>query len=253
MQVGRYFVGTMLTLVVLSAMIPSSISQRKRITKEQLIRSCKPGRRERKPAASYIVMLQKHGVDFSPTVEDEVEIRTACRYLGEMELAELIDAIRHQHELQVLLAKLESLSPSPSPSSTATPTPTPIPWTRSDEAKKLAQEIMNEVEALADEGRIMDLSDHDSAVKSFATWVDKCSVVLGRIDIKMRKFNRTTYYKLDWDTNDRTVLKLSDKAAQKRLFRNEVNIAILDLERVLANIRVETVKSVFDDLKGKSN
>jgi len=200
-------------------------------------------------------MLQKYGVDFSPTVEEEVDIRAACRYLGEKELAELIAAIRYQYRLQEVLAEMKSvLSPSPSPSSpsTPTPTPTPIPWTQSNEAKKLAQEIMNEVEALADEGRVMDLSDHVSAVKTFATWVDKCSVVLGRVDIKMRRFNKTTYYKIDWDTNDRSMLKLSDKDAEKRLFRNQVNRAILELDRVKANIRTETLMSGLDDLmKGR--
>lgn len=257
MLMGRYFVGAMLVVVAVCALVPSGISQRKRITKEQLIRSCKPGRRERKPAASYIVMFQKQGIDFSPTVEDEVDIRAACRYLGERELAELIAAIRYQYELQEVLAKAQAFlypspSPSPSPPSTPTPTPTPVPWARSDEAKKLAQEMINEVEALADEGRVMDLSDHDRAVKSFAAWVDKCSVVLGRIDIKMRKFNRTTYYKFDWDMYDRSVLKLSDKDAQKRMFRNEVNRAILELDTVKAKINTDAAISAFDEaIKGK--
>lgn len=251
MYMGRYTFGAMLIVGAVCALIPSATYQIKPITKEQLIRSCKPGQRERKPAASYIVMLQKHGVDFSPTVEDEVDIRAACRYLGEKELAELIDAIRYQYRLQEALAKLNRvLSPSPSPPTSPQPTPTPVPtptptpnWKESDEAKQLATQLTNEVEKLIDEANVIDLSDIDKAIKVYNDWVEKCSVELGRIDSRIRRFGQNTSYKFEWDKTDRSVRKVKylDATEQRRNLKLELNVSILTLDAITSEIRIATL------------
>ena len=250
MHLGRYTFGAMLIVVAAWVLMPSAISQRKRITKEQLIRSCKPGRRERKPAASYIVMLQKHGVDFSPTVEDEVDIRAACRYLGEKELAELIAAIRYQYRLQEVLAEAQAfLSPSPSPSPSPTPTPKPD-WKRSDEAKQLVAEMVSDVQKLADEGRVIDLTDFQGAVKTYNNLVEKVSVTLGRIDIQMRRFGKDTDYQGDWNRYDKTFTTgLLDPPRDKELFRNKVMIVIYRLDAIASSIKIDTAPDFRDLLK----
>ncbi len=237
----------MLIVVGISALMPSAISQRKPISKEQLIRSCKPGRQERKPAASYIVMLQKHGVDFSPTVEDEVDIRAACRYLGEKELAELIAGIREQYRLQEVLAEAERVlsSPPPSPlslrSPTPAPTPTPTPdWRDTNEAKELVAALRSEIEKLIDEGRVIDLTNFDRGIKTYNDWIEKCSVALGRIDIQMRKFGQNTPYKFEWDKYDRTSRKskYTDEADQRRMLKLELADSILTLEVITHEINI---------------
>ncbi len=238
MRMGRYTVGAMLIVVTICVLVPSAISQRKPISKEQLIRSCKPGRRERKPAASYIVMLQKQGVDFSPTVEDEVDIRAACRYLGEKELAELIAAIRYQYRLQEVLAKAERLlspTPTPPPSRPSSPSPTPTPsWRESDEAKKFAGQMIADVQALADEGRLIDLTNLKQAVAAYNDWLEKVSVRLGEIDIKMRKFGQHESYKDDWDR----YLSSASEGYSKELLRSIRNYRVVRLDSIVTRIKI---------------
>lgn len=76
------------------------------------------------------------------------------------------------------------------------PSPTPKPdWRDSDEAKELAAHMIRDVQNLIDEGRLIDLTDYQQAVKAYVAWSEKCSVTLGRIDNQMRKFNRETSYR----------------------------------------------------------
>lgn len=118
-------------------------------------------------------------------------------------------------------------------------------WIRSDEAKQLITRMTDDVEKLADEGRVMDLSDYDNALKSFYAWIDKCSIGLGRLDIQMRRFNRSTNYKFKWDSNSRQVIEIfGDKDRKKEMLRLKLNSAIAELDLVKANIRTETLPEI---------
>lgn len=88
-----------LTVCVYGRMLPVAVCQQadKPISKAALIRSFKPGRRERIAAVSYIELIDRYGVDFSLTPEDEKEIRGAGKYLGRKGLEELVAAIRNNY------------------------------------------------------------------------------------------------------------------------------------------------------------
>ena len=118
-------------------------------------------------------------------------------------------------------------------------------WIRSDEAKQLVTQMTGDVEKMADEGRVMDLTDYDNALKTFRAWIDKCSVALGRIDIQMRRFNRRTDYKFKWDSHDRQIIEIFEtRDRKKEILRLELNGAIAELDLVKANIKTETLPDI---------
>jgi hypothetical protein len=230
----------------------ASYQQSKPITKEAIIRACKPGKRERKPAASYIVMMHKYGVDFSPSAQDEAEIRAACKYLGRKELVELISAIRDQYELGQALARLEAvMSPSQRPSPSASPD-----WKDSDEAKKLANEMKSEIQQLIDEGTLINLTDYEKALSLYLAWLEKCSVTLGHVDIKIRRFlkempGETLKEEFDKSTarGRQTNPKTKESSYDKEMLRSEISIALIRLNYAMKYIGIYT-RPDRDSLRG---
>jgi hypothetical protein len=83
----------------------------KPITKDGLIRSFEPGRRQRKLAADYVELINRCSVGFSLTREDEQRIRRAGSYLGKKGLDDLITAVRKNYR-----AIAQPNPPPPSPS-----------------------------------------------------------------------------------------------------------------------------------------
>lgn len=69
----------------------------KPFTLDNIIRSCKPGKRERRTAQNFIRLIKREGVDFLLTSEDELEIRSSCKYLGESGLDEFIKAVKYNY------------------------------------------------------------------------------------------------------------------------------------------------------------
>ncbi|MDQ1590593.1 MAG: hypothetical protein QOG71_1220 [Pyrinomonadaceae bacterium] len=87
----------------------------KPFTRNNLISSIKLGRREKKPTARYIELINSYGVAFSLTPQDEIKIRQAGRYLGKKGLDDLIATIKNNYR------------PDVAQQPTATPTPEPQP------------------------------------------------------------------------------------------------------------------------------
>src|SRR2546423_412967 len=106
-------------ICAMNALPSFTVSQQesKPITKDDLIRSCKPGRLERRTAAEYIDLIEHDKVDFSLTQDDEQKIRRACRYLGKKGLDYLIAALKSNYRPVVQL--------QPTPSTTLIPITTP--------------------------------------------------------------------------------------------------------------------------------
>lgn len=69
------------------------------ITKDSLMRSFELGRRQRKTAADYVELINRCGVGFSPTGEDEQKIRRLGKYLGKKGLDDLVAAVRNNYRL----------------------------------------------------------------------------------------------------------------------------------------------------------
>jgi hypothetical protein len=85
------------------------------ITKTNLVSSIKLGKRDGITAARYIALINRYGVDFSLTPEDEQEIRRVGSYLSKKGLDDLIAAIKNNYR------------PDVAQQPTATPTPEPQP------------------------------------------------------------------------------------------------------------------------------
>ena len=69
----------------------------KPITRDNLMRSFEPGRREKIAVKSYIDLITRNGVAFALTPEDEKRIRVAGKYLGKKGIEDLIAAIHKNY------------------------------------------------------------------------------------------------------------------------------------------------------------
>ncbi len=124
--------------------------------------------------------------------------------------------------------------------------PTPIKllsigdWIESDEGQQLATQIVNDVEKLADEARLMDATDYEAAIKTFKAWVEKVSVAMGSVDIEMRRFNRRTDFKFQWDKENYDVANFLSVDEKKRFLKLEIHRAINRLDVYKVEIRSNT-------------
>jgi hypothetical protein len=150
-------------------------------------------------------------------------------------IAGVRDADRRRRTAE-LIARVNALSAPP---------PRKPDWKASDEAKQLSAQMIGDVQKLADEGRVIDLTDYNQAIKTYNDWVEKCSVAIGRIDSQMRRFGRNTNYKYDWDKGNRVWHKhLRDEEDDKHMFRLELSGAIAGLNLLASTIKVNTLPDI---------
>lgn len=83
----------------------------KPITRDNLISSIRLGNREKKAAARYIELINRYGVDFSLTPQDEQWIRRTGKYLGKKGLDDLVAAIKSNYHPNV--AQQPTAMPTP--------------------------------------------------------------------------------------------------------------------------------------------
>lgn len=142
-----------------------------------------------------IKQVQQRGVAFKLTPEYEQELRSVAAKHGNKSLDSLIAAVREadsRRETEELLERADAvLNPHPPPDKPD--------WRKSDAAKQLAAQMISDVQQLIDEGRLIDLTNYQEAVKAYVKWTEKCSVTLGRIDNQMRKFDKETTYRSDFE------------------------------------------------------
>lgn len=96
----------------------------KPITKDNLISSIELGRREKKTAASYIGLINRYGVAFRLTLDDEKEIRRVGAYFGRKGLDNLITVVRSNYRVyETDIRGLLTPANDPDPSSSCTSSP----------------------------------------------------------------------------------------------------------------------------------
>jgi hypothetical protein len=142
--------------------------------------------------------------------------------------------------------KPRAISPIAQPSPSPRPTPTPD-WKESDEAKRLANEITNEIQQLIDEGTVADLTDYQKALSWYSLWIEKCSVTLGRVDIKLRRFttepDETLKEGFDNATASGRRMKPDVKefsSYDREMLRSEIRIALLRLDYAKKYVHIYT-------------
>jgi hypothetical protein len=146
------------------------------VTKEAL-KEALAKKRTKKGLQFLVEEVRRRGVAFCLTPEIEKELRDHAAKGGNTSIDNVITTIRNL-ELQARIdAVLSQPIPSPTldPKPVATPIPTPSPtpdWKKSEEAKQLAAQLIKEVEKLMDEGRVMDLTNFDQAIKVYNDWIE---------------------------------------------------------------------------------
>jgi hypothetical protein len=205
------------------------------IRKENLIsalESMQSRKSKRRDAAWYVAMVNEYKVSFRLTPDEEQQIRHAGRYLGRKGLDDLIAALRTSYR--------PIIAPRPSPN--------PIPdWKESDEAKKLAAQMLAEIQDLIDEGNLIDLTDYQKAMTLYLAWVEKSSIAVGRIDIQMRRFTKKgTNYKDDFDKATALGRQTNPKSKDyeyldKELLRGEIKIALIHLNLTRKLVELDTM------------
>jgi len=143
---------------------------------------------------------------------------------------------------------------SPTPNQTQAPLPTQVArqskaqeaergLKESEEGRQLAAQLVSDVERLADEGRAIDLTDYQQAVKTYNKWADKCAATLERIDGQMRRFGRNTHHEFDWDNNDSVWRRLmtEQKDSDRGLIRSALSSTTAILEAISGKIKLDTM------------
>jgi hypothetical protein len=114
-------------------------------------------------------------------------------------------------------------------------------WLETDEGKRYVNQMLADIDKLIDEARAVDLRDYKTAIRIYNEWVDKVSLGLGQVDIKMRRLEKRTSYKFDWDQSGATFQEIfSDQQRNKENLRSEINRAILSLELARSQLKVAT-------------
>ncbi len=86
----------------------------------------------------------------------------------------------------------------------------------------------------------MDATDYEAAIKTFKAWVEKVSVAMGSVDIEMRRFNRRTDFKFQWDKENYDVANFLSVDEKKRFLKLEIHRAINRLDVYKIEIRSNT-------------
>lgn len=114
-------------------------------------------------------------------------------------------------------------------------------WLETDEGKRFVNQMLAEVDNLIDEARAIDLRDYKSAIRIYNEWVDKVSLGLGQVDIQMRRLDKRTSHKFDWDKDRHSFEEIfSTEQRNKESLRLRINSAILELELARNQIKAET-------------
>jgi len=130
----------------------------------------------------------------------------------------------------------------PRPSLSPPPVSLSPDWKESVEARKLASQLLDEVQGLIDEGRVIDVTDYEAAATSYAKWAEKCSVVLGKVDNRMRQFGVDTEYKsrLDRSTRSRRILPLQGTDFDRSVLKSDISQGLNELDRIKKTIEIDT-------------
>lgn len=90
---------------------------------------------------------------------------------------------------------------------------------------------------------MIDLADYRQAVKGHATWVEKCSITLGRVDIQIRRFTRKdSDYKNEFDESSvGRNRSSSNENLDRELLRNDIKIALGKLESIKKRAALDTM------------
>ncbi|MDX6614836.1 MAG: hypothetical protein QOD75_4022 [Blastocatellia bacterium] len=114
-------------------------------------------------------------------------------------------------------------------------------WLETDEGKRFVSQMLTDIDKLVDEARAIDLRDYKAAIRTYNEWVDKVSLGLGQVDLRMRRLDKRTSYKLDWDTGNHSFVEtFSDEQRSKQGLRLDINSAILGLELARSQVKVDT-------------
>jgi hypothetical protein len=112
-------------------------------------------------------------------------------------------------------------------------------WKESDESKRIASGLVNDIQKLINEGRVIDTTNLARATGTYEAWNEKSSVVLGQVDNKMQERYKQSNFKSEFDkifdyspvgkgyeSSDRKRLKL---AIELRIRQLESNIRTIHL------------------------
>ena len=103
---------------------------------------------------------------------------------------------------------------------------------------------------LIDEGRVIDLTDYQRALKVYSDWVEKCAVRMGRVDNQMRRFGLETTYRHDFEesTSNKPGPSLGKKHErfEREILRSEISLALNALARTKALVRIDTRPTIED-------
>jgi hypothetical protein len=114
-------------------------------------------------------------------------------------------------------------------------------WKASDEAKRLSSQILDDIQGLIDEGRVIDVGDYQRGAKAYSVWAEKCSVTLGRIDNQMERFGLNTDYKTSFDKSSNTRRIASDhEDFDRTMLKSDIRISLIELDRIKKNVEIDT-------------
>jgi hypothetical protein len=118
-------------------------------------------------------------------------------------------------------------------------------WKESDEAKQLASQILNNIQALIDEGRVMDLTDYQHAVKVYGDWIEKCAMKTGEIDNQMRRFVQETTFRDEFEkatsNKPRPSSGKDNEVYEREFLRSAIKIALSQLDLVKKLVQIDTM------------
>lgn len=173
--------------------------------------------------------VTERGVSFQVGAAVEAEIRLNGKHLGEKTLNDLVVAVRSNYHAD---------------------------WKESDEAKKLAKQMLNEVQELIDEGSTINVTDYIGAAKIYAVWVERCSETLGTLDVQMRQFAQNqTNYKRDFDQVSLRIY-VSNRTpddSDKTCLKYGINMSLEQLRRIWSTVKTQTTpKKLLDEVFDRS-
>ena len=116
-------------------------------------------------------------------------------------------------------------------------------WKTSEEAKQLSSQILNDIQGMIDEGRVIDVSDYQRGAKAYAAWAEKCSVILGRVDNRMRRFGQDTDYKTRFDKASNTRRTISPGKAEefdRDILKSDIRLSLIELDTIKKNVVIGT-------------
>lgn len=112
-------------------------------------------------------------------------------------------------------------------------------WKESDESKRIAFGLVEDIQKLVNEGRVIDTTNLDRVTATYEAWNEKYSVVLGQVDNKMQERYKQTNFKSEFDkifdyspvgkgyeSSDRKRLKL---AIEMRIGQLESDIKVIKI------------------------